>query len=525
MRTLPCTLLSWLALAAALPAQATQMVSVDQAGGPSNGLSEDTDVSSNGRFVVFESLASDLVPGDTNGVRDIFLRDMLTGVTTRVSVSSLGFQANGNSWNPSITDDGQTVVFGSDATNLVPVDTNGQRDIFLKDMQSGQLFRMNPSWDGNQANQFSGFPHISGNGHFVVFFSLATNLVRNDLNGVEGDIFLFNRIFNGIELVSQNDSGVQGNLASANPFISQDGRYVVFSSVATNLVNGDTNGQQDVFVRDRTLKTTRRASVGTGGFQANGSSVIGHVSDDGRFVAFCSSATNLVSGDTNGVRDIFHHDFLTGSTVRVNSNASGFSNLGDLSADGLKVLFSEQNSGSPREAWLVDIGSGTLTLVSSSMSGGNANGASHVGRLTPDAKFSVFFSSSNELTPNDTNNSTDVFLHDNTAAQVNTITLSGPTAINTGSRFTYSWTNAPAFSTWTLYASGKKNGATIQGHPFDIGPKLKKLGSGTNNSAGSGSWLSPKIASKLSGRIFFLEVGAFQNGQVFDSNFLKVQIL
>jgi len=523
MRTLPCTLLSWLALAAALPAQATQMVSVDQSGGPANGLSILPEVSANGRYVVFQSAASDLVPGDTNGVMDIFVRDMLTGVTTRVSISSLGFQANGSSGNPSITDDGQTVVFRSDATNLVPVDTNGQPDVFLRDMQSGQTFRMNPSWDGNQANGPSGIPRISGNGHFLVFWSLATNIVKNDLNG-QGDAFLFNRLNGGMEIVSLSDTEAQGNLPSEFPAVSRDGRFVAFRSSATNLVTGDTNGKMDIFVRDRSLKTTRRASISSGGVQGNGDSDIARVSDDGRFVAFISHSSNLVSGDANASADVFHHDFLTGATIRVNPNNPSRSWLSDLSADGLQVLYFSFLSGSFQE-FLKNLANGEEILVSQAASGGNGNSNSTEGSLSPDGRFSVFGSYASNLVQGDSNSTQDVFLHDNTATQVNTITLSGPTAINTGSRFTYSWTNAPASSIWTLYASSKKNGATIQGHPFDIGPKLKKLGSGTNDSAGSGSWLSPKIANKFSGRIFFLEVGAFKNGQVFDSNFLKVQIL
>jgi len=521
MKTLPFALLSWLALAAALPAQAIQMVSVDQFGGSANSQSLNPDVSANGRYVAFMSDASDLVPGDTNGTTDVFVRDTLTGLTTRASVSSSGVQGNGFSWNPAISGDGQTVVFSSVATNLVTVDTNGQRDIFLHDMQTGQTFRMSFAWDGTQSNGLSEWGDISEDGVFVVFYSAATNIVKNDFNG-QGDVFLFNRMNGGMEIVSLSDTEAQGNQMSWIPKVSGNGRYVAFQSSATNLVNGDTNGQTDVFVRDRTLKTTRRASLGSGGVQANGQSFDPRVSDDGRFVAFNSQASNLVSGDSNARADVFHHDLLAGTTVRVNPNNPTDSYISDLSADGLQVLFS---TGSPQQEILRNVASGQETLVSQAASGGSGNADSRRGGLSPDGRFAAFESLASNLVQSDFNPMKDVFLHDNSAVQVNTITLSGPTTINTGSRFTYSWTNAPASSIWILYTSGKKNGATIQGHPFDIGPKLKKLGSGTNNSAGSGSWLSPKIGRKFSGRSFFLEVGAFKNGQVFDSNFLKVQIL
>ncbi|MBI4843176.1 MAG: PD40 domain-containing protein, partial [Nitrospirae bacterium] len=191
-----------------------------------------------------------LVAGDTNESGDIFVHDCQTGQTTRVSVDSSGAQGNRNSNYPSINGDGRYVAFQSDATNLVAGDTNESGDIFVHDCQTGQTTRVSVDSSGAQGNFISYNFSISGDGRYVAFQSDATNLVAGDTNGY-GDIFVYDRQTGQTTRVSVDSSGTQGNHNSIYPSINGNGRYVAFQSYATNLVAGDTNGSWDIFVYDR----------------------------------------------------------------------------------------------------------------------------------------------------------------------------------------------------------------------------------------------------------------------------------
>src|SRR6185295_7492640 len=190
------------------------------------------------------------VPGDTNGASDIFVRDLVGGTTERVSIPNGSGQADAASYAPSISADGRFVVFESEATNLVGGDTNNLRDIFVRDRQLGVTERVDVPTGGGEADATSYTPSISADGRFVSFGSLATDLVGGDTNGT-GDVFLRDRQIGTTARVSVDSAGAQGNFVSDDPVISADGRYVAFRSYATNLVPGDTNGFTDVFVRDR----------------------------------------------------------------------------------------------------------------------------------------------------------------------------------------------------------------------------------------------------------------------------------
>ena len=229
----------------------TERVSVSSGGAQGNWDSEDPAISADGRFVAFYSYSTSLVPGDTNDMYDIFVHDRQTGTTERVSVSSGGAQGNGDSGGEAISAGGRFVAFGSDASNLVPGDTNGVSDILVHDRQTGTTERVSISSDGAQGNE-------------------------------------------GIDL---------SNISST---ISSGGRYVAFTLDASNLVPGDTNDVGDVFLHDRQTGKTRRVSVSSGGGQSDNYSCCGPaISANGRFVAFESEATNLVRGDTNSTDDIF----------------------------------------------------------------------------------------------------------------------------------------------------------------------------------------------------------------------------
>jgi Tol biopolymer transport system component len=412
-------------------------VSVDSAGNQAIDRSDipsldDPSISADGRFVTFSSKASNLVPGDTNFSQDIFVRDLSTNTTARVSVSSTGNQGNSNSRSPSISGNGRFVAFASDASNLVPGDTNGAQDIFVRDLSTNTNTRVSVSSTGNQANQDSFTPSISADGRFVAFNSSASNIVPGDTNN-ENDIFVRDLLTNTTTRVSVSGAGNQGNRRSSSPSISADGRFVAFSSEASNIVLGDTNNNEDIFVRDLLTNTTTRVSVSSIGNQAFGPSRESYISGDGRFVAFSSEASNIVPGDTNGNRDIFVRDLSTNTTTRVSVDSAGNPGNGQsyapsISSDGRFVAFSSISNLVPGDTnnrddiFVRDLSTNTTTRVSVSGVGNQGNGGSFSPSISADGPRVVFLSGADNLVPGDTNNRSDIFVADigNTPGVINT---------------------------------------------------------------------------------------------------------
>lgn len=328
----------------------TTLVSVSPTGAPGNGWNGEPAISADGRYVAFASMSSNLVPGDTIGSRDIFVRDLSSGVTVRISAAPNGVQANNNSFSPDISDDGHLVSFVSHASNLVAGDSNGAADVFVHNRLTGLTRRVSVSSSGRQANEASHLDaRISGNGRIVAFTSWASNLVPRDSNG-QADVFVHDLRAGTTERVSVSGLGRQGNGASflgAN--ISRDGRYIPFSSAASNLVVRDTNGAVDAYLHDRATGRTIRVSVSSSGRQGNGDSQGAAVSDDGRYVTFPSLASNLSAGDistgdTIRDSDVFVRDLVRARTARVSLTAEGeppeFGSGGTLiSPDGRHVGF------------------------------------------------------------------------------------------------------------------------------------------------------------------------------------------
>lgn len=346
-------------------AKVTRRLSVGHGGTQANGSSYEPAISADGRFVAFTSLASNLVAGDTNGVHDVFVRDRVAKVTRRVSVSTGGSQANGATLTPAISADGRYVAFESLSTNLVPRDDNRNTDVFVRDRWAKvtrkvsigpgdtQLFTSSrqaaisadgryvtfssdAAWAASDTNEtydvyvrdrqahvtklvsgglggalqgqaWSAGPAISADGRYVTFESAASNLVVNDTNGA-WDVFVYDMVANTTERVSVTTSGGEANDDSYQTVISGGGRYIAFTSAASNLGNQDTNDESDVFVRDTATNVTKRVSISDRGNEANSWSVEAAISARGRFVAFTSYASNLVAGDTNGNRDVFVRD-------------------------------------------------------------------------------------------------------------------------------------------------------------------------------------------------------------------------
>lgn len=300
-------------------------ISVNNTGTQANNGSVNPAINYDGRFVLFTSLASNLVEDDTNGCFDIFLYDRLNNIIRRVSINSEGDQGNDHSAEQSdINSDGKFVVFESDASNLVLDDTNGVKDILVADLNMNQIERVSVSTLGEEGNDSSLFPSISSDGRYVLFISSASNLVLNDTNN-NVDVFLHDRQSTSTIRISENPSGVQANGESMAGTISDNGRYVAFSSGADNLVLDDTNGKWDVFVKDLLLNEIKIVSKSTLGELGNNDSGNNYtsISSDGRYITFASSATNLVQDDTNGVDDIFFHDCQTGITKRISINNEG----------------------------------------------------------------------------------------------------------------------------------------------------------------------------------------------------------
>jgi Tol biopolymer transport system component len=231
-------------------------VSVDSLGRQADGPSSTAAISANGQFVAFESDAANLVTGDTNHFTDIFIRDLTTGKTTRVSVDSAGRQANGPSSNAAISADGRFVAFESDATNLVLGDTNGKRDVFVYDLVTRATSRVSVDSAERQANGPSFIAAISADGRFIAFESDASLLVPGDSN-LKRDIFVRDLTAGTTTRASVDSADRQVNGSSSNASISGDGRFVVFDSDAFTLVPNDTNGKRDVFVQDLGLPAAK----------------------------------------------------------------------------------------------------------------------------------------------------------------------------------------------------------------------------------------------------------------------------
>jgi Tol biopolymer transport system component len=406
-------------------AQITSRVSVGAGGAQANpAASYDPSISADGRYVAFTSLAASLVMGDTNNTWDVFVHDRQTGLTTRVSVGAGGAQGNGLSDWPSISADGRFVAFRSEASNLVTGDTNNGADVFVHDRQTWVTTRVSVGAGGAQANGPSQWLSISGDGRYVAFVSEASNLVAGDTNS-RSDVFVHDRQAGVTTRVSVAAGGAQGNNGSGIfPCISADGRYVAFTSFDSNLVAGDTNNRGDVFVHDRQTGVTTRVSVGAGGTQGNDSSGWPSISADGRYVAFDSLATNLVTGDTNDWQDAFVHDRQTGVTTRVSVGAGGtqgddYSNTPTISADGRYVAFQSRASNlvTGDTNYLADIfvhdrQLGVTTRVSVGAGGTEGDHYSTFASISADGRHVAFSSYASNLVAGDTNGGEDVFVHD-----------------------------------------------------------------------------------------------------------------
>lgn len=370
-------------------------------------------ISADGRYVAFPSLASNLVHGDRNGVSDVFVKDLRTGV-----VRSASRGGDGPSFDPpALSADGRFVAFVSSATNLVAGDTNGVDDVFVTDMRTGHVSRVS----GGNGPAF-GSPAISADGRYVVFRSEASTLVEGDTNGV-ADVFLADRSSGKVTRVSTSATGAQADkLVHHGLAMSADGRLVVFPSAATNLVPDDTNGSVDMFVKDVVSGAVERVNVSATGAQTSSYTLMPAITPDGSRVLFVAWGDTLVPGDTEDTPDIFMKDLRTKAITRVNTRPDGtVANAQPyqpaVSANGRFVVFSSLASNLVRrdnnnvdDVFLKDMSTGAVTRLSERF-GRQGNNFSVAPSISADGRSVVFATLATNLSPADPTPSSELLLH------------------------------------------------------------------------------------------------------------------
>lgn len=445
----------------------TELVSVDSAGVQGDRESYEPSISADGRYVAFVSSAENLVPDDTNGGLDslssgydIFVRDRTTGTTERVSVSSNGREADGDSGflgrmgGPSISADGRYVAFASDATNLVSGDRNGVTDVFVHDRQTGDTTRVSVATGGDETGGGQG-PDISADGRYVAFYSFAEDLVPGDANFAE-DIFVHDTQTGTTERISQAPDGSDANGGSSfPPHISADGNFVYFSSTASNMVPGiETDGDTDAFLFNRGTGEMTAVTAGEGNPDSFVSihGMADGMSSNGRYLSFTTKDDQFAGPgtDTNGFTDdAWLYDTVTDTYTLVGVNddevqGDEFTFGGDVSDDGRYVtLVSRATTFGPNNnrenVYQRDVEAGTTSLISAASDGTVGNLNSGEPTMTPDGKVTAFHSGSTTFVEPDANGlASDVFVRDMRPAADLALTISdSPDPVTARQQLTY----------------------------------------------------------------------------------------
>ncbi|MBI3817292.1 MAG: hypothetical protein HY286_01270 [Planctomycetes bacterium] len=408
-------------LAGAAAAQMNaQHVSFGVGGAQVDGNCNDVSMCANGRHIAFSSAATNLVAGDTNGMEDVFILDTMLGTNTRISIPSGGGEANNHSFGPSISDDATVVAFASAASNLVAGDDNNTLDVFVYDSNAGTMELVSRHTDGTLGNGASYDCKISGDGRFVVYRSLATNLIDIDTNGTI-DIFMYDRQNQTTTCVSVSSLGTIANGDCIQPSISTDGTFVAFASTATNLDPSDANLVSDIFVRDTVMGTTTLVSKSFTGGATNGASVEPAISGDGNVVVWRSSATNILLNDANGVDDIFEYVFNTDTVTRVSVSSAGKPGNGtsrspNVSTDGQYISFlSDATNMAPldkngaTDLFVRDMYSGLTWRVNLASSAAESDTAVYRYSMAPTGTYFAHTTDASTFDVNDANSLRDVY--------------------------------------------------------------------------------------------------------------------
>jgi len=393
-------------------------------GSQADGFSKAPTLSANGRFVLFDSVATDQVAEDTDAYADVMLRDRMAPNSRLISVSTDGVKGLAISDQAFINADASRVVFASGAA-LVAADGNGFNDVYLRDLTTGTTSRISTAFAGGDPNNFSGAPSITPDNRYVLYRSRATNLLAGTDANLSMDIFLYDTVDDVTERVSLADGGGESNGHSETAGISDDGRYVVFDAIADNLVTGDTNGVWDVFLHDRTTGSTIRLSETAGGTGGNGNSRAPSISGDGSHVVFHSAADNLVVDDTNLKNDVFLYRLSDEVLSRISvhsdgSQASGHSKVtptSAISANGSRVAFhSDAGDLDPsvevngfNDVFVHNVPSASTTLVSLTPSRVSGNHESDSAAISADGNHVAFHSYASDLVATTTRQQWEIF--------------------------------------------------------------------------------------------------------------------
>lgn len=410
------------------PAGQTVLVSAGLGGRPANGPSERASISADGHLVVFTSHASNLVRGDHNACTDVFLRDLDHGTTTRVDRGYDGSESDGcTGIDPIISADGRYVVYSADSTNLVRGVRDGRSHIYRTDLRTGRTELASAAADGTPGNGDSMRPTLSADGRYVAFTTSADNLVPGDTPASTWETVVRDMVTGTVVRTSAASDGTPGNAASDGTQISADGRYVTFFSNATNLVEGDTNKKVDEFLHDTATGRTTRLSVSAAGVQSDQITIGGTISDDNRYVVLNSHATNLTPESPNtGQNHIYLQDLQEGTLRLIDKGADGVPAPGgtfwaSISGDGRHIPMASSgpalvpgDTNGVRDIFVADLPDATLRRVSVGTDGQQADAASYFPDADQHADAVVFTSYATNLVPGDTNHQPDIFVHRDT---------------------------------------------------------------------------------------------------------------
>jgi Tol biopolymer transport system component len=527
-----------------LLAQDYAAVSETTAGGlPNDGIA-DLAMSGDGRYVVFSSPSTDMVSGDTNGNWDIFLRDTTLDTTEMISMASSGALANSDSRYPEVTEDGRYVVFQSAASNLVAGDVNGATDTFLVDRTLGTVTLVSVSTLGVQQNLGGYAPRgcdVSDDGRYVAWMTLATNLSPYDTYGWgDRDVYYRDLVSGTTSLVSiaylgdQRDTGWE-------PSVSADGSRVSFTSSSWLIHPDDSDSNDDVFVWHSStgyLEIASQTAAGLGG--TGGNSSRSRITPDGRYVVFESSCTDLHADDTTTSQDIYLRDRTAGVTDLVSYNADGSVYSGyysssypgcteaAVSADGRYVSFYAGRWMTDCEAtgaYLRDRTDSLTELIGiPRWWWPSVSGDGWEPQVTDDGRKVLL--RDNKGTPEHGTWGRHVASFRLRDTSKNTVHMHHPSAVWWGSSIYISACNAEADAPYAILRSFARTGFSYGGASFDLGPKYKVVHRGKIDADGDAYWSSPPIPQSAAGLTLYLEMAVFNSdGSISDSNFTKLEIV